>query len=174
MTLAAFFSNFLRFVLLLLAQVFVLNQIAWGWGGRAYLFVFGYPLFVALLPLRTPRPLVIGLSFLLGLSIDFFSETLGLHAGALTATAYARPLILRSLRPRDGYNIKARPSIADLGTGWMAQYLTLLLLVHLLVFFLLQTFSILFAGEIAIKTALSLPASLLTTGIFVLLFSSKT
>ncbi len=163
----------LRFVLLLAAQVFLFNQIAWGWGGREYLFVFVYPLFVALLPLRAPRPLVILLAFLLGLAVDFFSETLGLHAGALTFTAYARPLVLRALRPRDGYNIKATPTTADLGAGWVSQYLSFLLLLHLLAFFLLQTFSIFFLGEIVLKTALSLPASLLTTAILVLLFSPK-
>ena len=76
------FSVALRFVLLLTAQVFLFNQVAWGWSGREYLFVFVYPLFVALLPLRAPRPLVILLAFLLGISVDFFSETLGLHAGA--------------------------------------------------------------------------------------------
>ena len=173
MTAGDVLSTGLRFVLLLVAQVFVFNQIAWGWGGREYLFVFVYPLFVALLPLRTARPLVILLSFLLGLTIDFFSETPGLHAGALIFTAYARPMVLHILRPRDGYSIKATPTIADLGTGWMAQYLSLLLLLHLLAFFLLQTFSIFFLGEIVLKAALSLPASFVTTAILVLLFSRK-
>ena len=167
------FSVALRFVLLLIAQVFLFNQVAWGWSGREYLFVFVYPLFVALMPLRASRPLVILLAFLLGISVDFFSETLGLHAGALCFTAYARPLILRVLRPRDGYNIKAKPAVADLGIGWMSRYLAYLFLVHLLTFFLLQTFSIFFLDEIVLKTALSLPASLLTTAILVLLFSPK-
>lgn len=171
MTPAAVLNSGLRFVGLAVLQVLVFNQVAWGWGGRTYLAIFVYPLFLALLPLRTPRPFVILLSFCLGLTVDFFSETLGLHAGALTFAAYCRPLILHTVRPRDGYNIKASPTVADLGAGWMLPYLALLLLAHLLAFYLLQTFSIYFAGEIVLKTLFSLPASLLTIGILVLLFN---
>lgn len=173
MNTGAVINSGLRFVLLLVVQVFVFNQVGWGWGGRTYLFVLVYPLFVALLPLRTPRPLVILLGFLLGLSVDFFSETLGLHAGALTFTAYCRPFLLKLLRPREGYNIKAHPSVDDLGGSWMVRYLTLLLLIHLLAFFVLQTFSLYFVGEIALKTLLSLPASLVVVGMLVLIFNPK-
>ncbi len=173
MTSAALVNSVLRFFGLLLAQIFVFNQVAWGWEGRDYLFIFIYPLFVAMLPLRSPRPVVILLGFLLGLSIDFFSETLGLHAGALAFTAYCRPLVLRMLQPRDGYNIKATPTINDMGSGWMFRYLGLMLLAHLLGFFLLQTFSVFFITDILIKTLLSLPASLVATGVLVLIFNPK-
>ena len=173
MNTSALVNSSLRFVLLLLVQVIIFNQIAWGWSGRDLLFVFAYPLFVAMLPLRMPRPAVIFLGFLLGLSVDFFSETLGLHAGALTFTAYLRPFILQLLQPRDGYNIKSNPTINDLGGSWMFRYLGLLLLVHLLIFFLLQTFSIFFFSEIVLKTVLSLPASLVVTYAIVLIFNPK-
>ena len=173
MTTAALVNSVLRFIGLLLAQVFIFNQVDWGWGGKDYLFVFVYPLFVAMLPLRAPRPLVIVLAFLLGLSIDFFSETLGLHAGALTFTAYCRPLILKMVQPRDGYNIKVSPTINDLGSGWMFRYIALLLLAHLLAFFLLQTFSVFFISDILLKTLLSLPASLVVIAVIVLILNPK-
>ena len=160
MTGGAILNGLLRFVLLLIVQVFLFNQVHWGWGGKNYLFILVYPLFVALLPLRAPRPLVIFLGFLLGLSVDFFSESLGIHAGALTLTAYARPLLLKLAEPRDGYNIKAAPSVHDLGRGWMLRYLALILAVHLLAFFALQTFSVYFLGEIVLKSLVSFPASL--------------
>jgi hypothetical protein len=160
MTAQTILNNVVRFFLLAALQVIVFNQISWGWGGRALLFVFVYPLFVALLPLRMPRPAVILVAFLLGFAIDIFSETLGLHAGALTFTAYCRPFILSLLQPRDGYPIKANPVRSDLGTAWLVGYLAGMLCVHLLAFFLLQTFSLYFAGEILTKTLLTLPASL--------------
>ncbi len=169
----ALVNSILRFLVLAIVQVFIFNQVAWGWGGKDYLFIFVYPLFVALLPMRMPRPLVILLAFLLGLTIDFFSETLGLHAGALTFTAYCRPLILQLLHPRDGYNIKATPTIGDQGSGWMFRYLFLILLFHVPAFFLLQTFSVLFFSEIVAKTLLTLPASFLVTAILVVLFNPK-
>ena len=173
MTSTALVNSVLRFIGLLLAQVFIFNQVAWGWGGRDYLFIFVYPLFVAMPPLRTPRPLVILLAFLLGLGVDFFSETLGLHAGALTFAAYCRPLILRVLEPRDGYNIKAVPSIQGMGSGWMFRYLALILLAQLSAFFLLQAFSLVFITDIILKTLLSLPASLVVMAVLVLIFNPK-
>lgn len=173
MTGGAILNGLLRFVLLLIAQVFLFNQVSWGWGGKDYLFILVYPLFVALLPMRAPRPLVIFLGFLLGMTVDFFSETLGIHAGALTFTAYARPFLLNLAEPRDGYNIKAAPSVHDLGSGWMFRYLALILAVHVLAFFTLQTFSLYFFGEIVLKSLVSFPASLLVVGILVLIFNPK-
>ena len=173
MNTSALVNSVLRFVLLLLLQIFIFNQVRWGWGGRDVLFVFVYPLFVALLPMRMPRPAVIVLAFLLGLSVDFFSESVGVHAGALTFTAYVRPFILRLIQPRDGYNIKAYPSINDMGAGWMLRYLALILLAHLLMFFLLHYFSIYFLSDILVNTLLSLPASLVVTFAIVLIFNPK-
>lgn len=169
----AFVGALVRFVLLLMVQVFVFNQVSWGWGGREYLFVFVYPLFVALLPFRAARPLVILLGFTMGLTVDFFSESLGLHAGALTFTAYSRPAILRVGRPRDGYNIKASPSIADMGGVWMSRYLFLSLTVHALAYFVLQAFSLVFVGEILLKVLFSTIASFIVAGILVLIFNPK-
>jgi hypothetical protein len=104
---------------------------------------------------------VILLSFLLGLTVDFFSETLGLHAAALTLTAFCRPLILNFLQPRDGYPLKAAPVRRDLGTSWLVSYLAAVLTVHLLAFFLIQSFSLYFVTDVLLKTLFSLPASLI-------------
>jgi hypothetical protein len=173
MTAQVVLNNVFRFLLLAVLQVVVFNQIRWGWGGRELLYVFIYPLFVALLPLRMPRPLVIILAFCLGITVDFFSETLGLHAGALTFTAYARPLVLSLLEPRDGYPTKAYPVRADLGINWLIRYLAVVLLVHSLVFFLLQAFSLYFVTEILTKILFTLPASLIFLVTAVLIFDPK-
>lgn len=159
MTSQALVNSGIRFVLLLLLQGFIFNQVGWGWGGKELLFIFVYPLFVALLPLRMPRPLVILLGFIMGLSVDLVSETLGLHAAALCFTAYCRPFVLRLFEPRDGYNIKANPTVQDLGLEWVLRYLAVLLLLHCLFFFLVQTFSILFIVDITLKTLLTFPVS---------------
>ena len=116
-------SNALRFGLVLFIQVFLFRQIGIGWGGREYLFVLFVPVFVALLPIRTPRPLVVVFAFLLGLFTDHFYETLGLHAAAATLVAYLRQFFLRFLEPRDGYKTKASPDGRDLGINWWMRYL---------------------------------------------------
>lgn len=173
MTGSVLISNVLRFLGLLALQVLIFNQVAWGWGGRDYLFVFVYPLFVAMLPLRIASPPVIFLGFVMGLSVDLFSETLGLHAGALTFAAYCRPVVLRMTEPRDGYGIKGRPTRADNGTGWLLTYLGGVLLCHCAAFFVLQSFSLSFAVDTALKTTFTVPASLLFLTALVLIFNPR-
>ena len=170
---AALVNSGIRFVLLLILQVFLLQQIRWGWGGKEYLFLFLYPLFVALLPLRMSRGVVMLLGFALGLIIDFFYETLGMHAAALTFTGYFRFLVLRILEPRDGYNIKDNPSSHDLGQGWMLKYLALLFLGHCVFFFSVQAFSFVFLSDILLRSAFTFVPSYLVAVLVMLIFNPR-
>lgn len=152
---AALINSAIRFGLLWVLQIFVLQQISWGFGGKDVLFIFLYPLFILLLPLRMPRTAVIALSFALGLAIDFAYETLGMHAAAATFTAYLRPAILQFIQPREKYNIKADPTVAHLGWGWFSRYAAYMLLAHFLFFFSVQAFSFVFWWDILLKTFFS-------------------
>ena len=84
------FQNMVWFFILMLMQVLIFNNIN----------LFGYtnPLiyiaFVFYYPLHKERSLFLFLSFLLGLSIDFFSNTGGINAAATLFIAYIRlPLL---------------------------------------------------------------------------------
>ena len=166
-------NSVIRFGLLFLAQVFVLQQIGWGWGGEEYLLVFLTPLFVLLLPLRTPNSLAVLLGFALGLACDLFYETLGLQAAALTFAGYLRGPVLRIFEPRDGYGIKANPSRADLGLGWQLRVLAVLLLGFCLVFFCLQAFSYVYALDIVLRVLFSFPASYFLAVVVLLIFNPQ-
>ncbi|HNQ38403.1 MAG TPA: rod shape-determining protein MreD, partial [Prolixibacteraceae bacterium] len=63
------------FVVLVLLQVLLFNQIHLG----GFLNPFMYVLFILLLPLSMPRYAVLLLSFFLGMTIDWFSNSPGLH-----------------------------------------------------------------------------------------------
>lgn len=71
MTLAL--QNIIRFVLLVLAQVLILNNIQF----LGYINPYIYILFIFSLPYRTPQWLILSLAFILGLTIDIFSKTWG-------------------------------------------------------------------------------------------------
>ena len=62
------------------------------------------------------------LAFLMGLSIDVFSETLGLHTSAAVFLAFCRPFILKTISPRDGYELNQIPSMNQLGTSWFDNF----------------------------------------------------
>lgn len=154
-------NNAIRFFLLGAVQVFLLRFITMEWGGINYLHIQLYPLFIMLLPFRTPQTLLLLLSFLLGLSIDFLYETLGVNAGAAVFTAYLRPSVLRFLRPREGYNYNNSPTKAYLGDAWFFQYASAMLAVHLFIYFSIEAFTFAYLVQITGKTLVSWVGSML-------------
>ncbi len=166
-------SNIIRFFVLLFLQVFIFRQISLGWGGAAYVFVFVGPLFVALLPLRTPKPLVVIFAFFFGLAIDLFYETLGVHAAAATFCGYVRQFVLAVLEPKDGYKVKASPDGKDLSPSWWLAYLAYLTLGYVVFYFSMEAFSPVYWKQISLKSLLTTPASLLACGILVAFFRPR-
>ncbi len=84
--------NIARFLLLVLIQVLVLNNINF----LGYINPYVYILFILLYPVQNNRLLFIFVSFLLGLSVDLFLDSGGVHAAACVFIAYIRPAILKS------------------------------------------------------------------------------
>ena len=85
------FINTTRFFLLILVQVLILNQI----NLFGYINPYLYILFIIIYPFTANKSLLIFLSFLLGLFIDFFSDSGGIHAAASVFIAFIRPVILK-------------------------------------------------------------------------------
>lgn len=144
-----------RFALLFVFQVFILKAIALGWWGHVYLHVILYPLFIILLPLRTPRALALILAFFLGLGVDIFYDSPGLHASATVFIAFVRPIVLNFLEPREGYNVNYSPTIARMGFRWFWRYAAIMLLLHLFFYFCVLDFSAALLLDILLKTIFS-------------------
>jgi hypothetical protein len=128
----------LRFLVLVGLQVTILNNIQLSGYINPYLYV----LFILLLPVKFPKIPAILLAFVLGLTVDMFTNTIGIHAGACVFMAYARPLILKIFSPRDGYETDATPNIKDLGLQWWLAYSSVLVLIHHFALFYLEAFSL--------------------------------
>ncbi len=80
-----------RFLVLILAQALLLSHINF----LGYINPFLYILFVALYPVKNNRMLFLFLSFLLGLSVDMFLDSGGMHAAATLTIAFIRPAALK-------------------------------------------------------------------------------
>ena len=92
-------TNAVRFIGLVLLQVLVLQRINIG-GSYADLFhIIVFPLFIMLLPLRTPQALLVVLGFMIGITVDWFYDSPGIHASASVFIAFIRPLILKAVAP---------------------------------------------------------------------------
>lgn len=85
------FTNTLRFIFLVLLQVLLLSNINF----LGYINPYLYLLFLILYPFNTSQSLFLLVSFLLGITIDTFEDSGGIHAAACVVIAYIRPAILR-------------------------------------------------------------------------------
>lgn len=151
------FSNFFRFVLLILLQAMVIDHVdlAHGW-----VVPYVYVLFILLLPFDTPGWATLVLGFALGMAMDFFSSTPGLHAAACTVMAYARLLMLRVLTPREGYDPGKRPVVQDMGLAWFMTFAGTLIAVHHLVLFYLEVYRFTDFGTTFLRVLMSVAATL--------------
>jgi rod shape-determining protein MreD len=128
--------NIIRFALVVLVQILIFNNIELG----GYLNPYVYTLFILLLPFETPGWVVLISGFLLGFSVDIFSETLGMHTAATVFMAYLRPIALSMVSPRDGYESGSFPRVYYYGFSWFVQYTLILVFAHHTVLFLTELF----------------------------------
>lgn len=128
--------NIFRIMILVLFQVFILNNLQFSGFVNPYMYV----LFILLLPFETPGWLLLSLGFILGISIDLFANTPGLHASATVLMAFLRPLVLDYFAPRDGYVPGTYPRIYYYGLGWFFQYAAILIFAHHFFLFYLEVF----------------------------------
>ena len=84
-------NTIIRFVILILAQALVFNHINFLGSTNPY----PYILFILLFPVKNDRMLFVFVSFMIGLFIDLFSDSGGIHAAASVFVAFIRPTILR-------------------------------------------------------------------------------
>ena len=85
------------FVVLVLIQVLILNNIHFLRIATPFLYLY----FIIKMPVGTSRDLVVLFSFLLGLVIDMFSNTPGMHAAACTLAGFIREPLIRFFMGKD-------------------------------------------------------------------------
>ena len=126
----------IRFVVLILVQVLVLNHINF----FGYLDPYLYVLFILLLPFEIPGWMLLVSAFLLGLGIDLFSGTSGIHAAASVFMAFCRPAVINLLESSKEIEPGMGPGIRQMGFGWFFVYAIILIFLHHLVVFYLEIF----------------------------------
>lgn len=130
-----YFTNIVRFVLLVLVQVLVFNRLNF----FGFINPMVYILFLYWYPIKENRSAFIVLGFLLGLCIDFLSDTMAIHAASTTTIAYFRPAIMRFVF---GVNYEFQSfKLSNATRVQQITFLALLIIVHHLVFFSLEIFS---------------------------------
>lgn len=148
------------FFFLLFLQVFVLNNILL----FGYINPYLYVAFVIFFPLKKERYLFLFLSFLLGLCIDFFTDSGGINAFALLFIAYLRLFLVRVIFKKTEqdyllFNLFSEPF------GKVFNYVIILIVIHHFILFSLINFSLQNFSNVLINTILS---SIFTSVLFFL------
>lgn len=131
--------NLVRFIVLVFVQVFLLKNITLYNIATPYLYI----LFILLLPFETPNVLLFLFAFLLGLTVDAFYDTPGLHAAACVVLALIRVLFISITVQKDGFDNEPEPTLSIMGFRWFFTYAIILTLIHHTFLFLLEAFSFL-------------------------------
>ncbi len=157
----------------MLLQVLILDQIRIGNATFGYAQAFIYPLFLLQLPVATAKILQVFLGFAIGLIIDIFGGTLGLHASAGAFAGYLRPFILQWLEPRGGYKPKAVPTKDALGFRWLMRYSLSLLAGHVIWYHTLEVFDLTQVLLIVSRAGLSWLLSTIFMGLYVFILNPR-
>ncbi len=143
---SAFIINFARFFLLLTAQIIIFNNIDL----FGYVNPYPYILFIILYPVNGSKPMLIILSFLLGITMDLFSNSGGVHAASCLILAYSRPYIFKF---SFGLSYEYQTvRINDVLTPERFSFLLLAVTVHHFTLFILEVFQLTSLWDILLRT----------------------
>ncbi len=165
--------NWLKYILwtigLVLFQTLVFNHIAF----YSYINPYIYILLIMMLPINMSKQFVLVYAFLLGLIVDFFGDSAGLHAGASCLLALGRNYLLKFVKPREGYENDEDITLFNMGFQNFLVYGGILTTIHHFYLFFLEAFKWDLIFEAFSKAVLSSIVTLLMLILTQYLFMKK-
>jgi rod shape-determining protein MreD len=174
-----YLRNIIRFLMLVAIQALLLNKISLRWwaspsNGFPPFTPFIYPLFLLLLPLTTPVWFMLTAGFIMGITMDAFMDTGGIHAVACVLLAYLRTNVLTALMPkRLSEYANITPSVKSMGWTPFLTYASVMLLIHHVTYFVIEIWNFQSVGYLLLKILATLITSILFVALYALLFSSS-
>lgn len=92
------FRNTIRFFVVLFIQIFILRKLTPLHGMAAPYFYF---ILILWMPFKITRQTLLFFAFFLGLVVDIFYKTPGLHTSTSLALAFVRPFVINLLLPKE-------------------------------------------------------------------------
>lgn len=155
-------SNILKlsllFVVAVLAQVLIVNNIQLSGFVNPYLYI----IFIMTLPFGITRGLLMILSFIIGLTIDLFCDTPGMHAAACTLIGFLRVYMLKLIAYREEYKDDNLPTANLYGYRWYLKYTLMIVTAHHVALFFIEQFDTLFFWSTILRIILSIISTIIT------------
>ena len=156
--------NAIRFILLIVAQVVIFNNI----NLFGFINPFPYILFILLYPINANRAGLLVTSFLLGLSIDYFENSGGIHATASLILAQLRPTFFKFAF---GLSYEYQTiKINDRLSPERFTFILISIITHHIVLFTLEFFKFIFLLDALMRTLFASVFTLITTITLIYLF----
>lgn len=160
-------GNIVRFIVLALGQIIIFNNIHF----LGYINPYPYILFILLFPIKNNRLLLLFLSFILGLTMDLFLDSGGVHAAASVFIAYARPIFLKFSFGTMYEHQTIKFNVVEFGAK--LTYITLLTILHHIILFTMEIFSVSRIILILQNTLFSSIFTILMCMLLTIIFSSS-
>ena len=121
-------KNIFRVFVFIVVQVYVLDKLP---PLHRFVIPILYYLFILWLPFALSRFSLLLISFVTGLTLDYFTQTPGLHASACVLIAYVRPFVISILIPKDTAEFNYHePSARAMGWAPYSVYVFIMTIVH--------------------------------------------
>lgn len=163
------FRTILGGIFLLALQILVLN----GLDISAQMYPQIYILILLSLPVNTQHWVLMLVGFFLGYFMDWFSDTQGLHAAALTFVGYLRFGYLKTVMDKEAFNSGIRPIYGNVENAWYVVYIAIFSLIFHSVLFFLADFTFVHFGDTLIKIFFSSSLSILLILLIQFVFNSR-
>lgn len=157
------------FVVTLLLQVFFFDNLALS----VYLTPLIYITFIALLPMETPPVVMLGCGLMMGLAMDWCMGLEGINTATTLLAAFSRRLLLQIAGSREMVREGGVPTVWRMGNYSFSLYLLLIVGLHHLCFFLLESLSWSLLPFVLVRFALSTLVTMLFAWLLSQLLTSK-
>ena len=139
-----------RYVVVMLLQVLLFNQLQL-WGAcHPYIYV----LCLLMMPITLPHSVDMVLGALVGLVMDVFCNSLGIHTASCILITFIRPYLIGAI-VNDKDRLNEQISLRAIGMEAMLKYTVILVLVHHFVVFSLAAWSWHHIGFVLLETLVS-------------------
>jgi rod shape-determining protein MreD len=146
----------IQFIVVVILQVLLFNNMDYFYLVSPYIYI----IFLLDLPLNIKTPSLMLIAFLLGLTVDFFSGTIGLHAFASTWIGFFRQSYLRVLFSHLEFKFQ-QPSVAQFETSGYLKYAVGMVSLHHIALFMMESLSFNNFGFLLLRIIINIALSLL-------------
>jgi len=148
-----------RYILVMLLQVLLLDQLQL-WGAcHPYLYI----LCLMMMPITLPHSVSMIIGAVVGLVMDIFCNSLGVHTAACILLMFIRPYLIGAI-VNDKDRLNEQISLRAIGMEALIKYVVIMVLIHHLTVFLLAAWSWAHIGFVLLETLVS---SLITISLII-------